>query len=132
MTLKQLVKLYGPLEQLQWGDPFRPSSSIWVGADKNDGPMRHLLLEPSPVPILPPLCFLVDAPAAMDNGDNLVVYARVMLSEKVAYLQAKSAMHHAHERAVLHPASFRTPSSFTPARFFQRRPPTFKLRWRCT
>lgn len=35
----------------------------------------------------------------MDNGDNLVVYARAMLSEEVAYLQAKRAMHQVHERA---------------------------------
>ncbi|KAE8818062.1 hypothetical protein D1007_04163 [Hordeum vulgare] len=35
----------------------------------------------------------------MDNGDNRVIYASVMLPEEVAYLQAMRAMHHAHQRA---------------------------------
>ncbi|KAE8801528.1 hypothetical protein D1007_22851 [Hordeum vulgare] len=54
---------------------------------------------PSPLPISSPLCFLVDDPTAMDNDNNLVVYARTMLPEEVAYLQAKKAMRQAHERA---------------------------------
>ncbi|KAE8796880.1 hypothetical protein D1007_28004 [Hordeum vulgare] len=53
-----------------------------------------------------PLCFLVDDPATMDNGDNLVVYARAMLPQKVAYLQAKRAMHQAHERVRATPDFF--------------------------
>ncbi|KAE8775821.1 hypothetical protein D1007_51618 [Hordeum vulgare] len=71
-----------------------------------------------PVPISSLLCFLVDDPAAMDNGDNLVVYASVMLLEEVAYLQAKRAMHQAHERARATPGFFQNTLVVHPARFF--------------
>ncbi|KAE8795924.1 hypothetical protein D1007_29115 [Hordeum vulgare] len=66
----------------------------------------------------------------MDNGDNLVVYARAMLPEEVAYLQAKRLMHQAHECARATPDFFQNTLVVHPARFFQRRPPTFKLRRR--
>ncbi|KAE8778166.1 putative cysteine-rich receptor-like protein kinase 35 [Hordeum vulgare] len=64
----------------------------------------------------------------MDNDDSLVVYARVMLPEEVAYLQAKRAMHQAHGRAR---ASPRTPSPSFLAPYSRRRPPTSMIRWRC-
>ncbi|KAE8786875.1 hypothetical protein D1007_39118 [Hordeum vulgare] len=81
------------------------------------------------VPILPPLCFLVDDPATMDNDGNLLVYAHAMLPEEVAYLQAKRAMHQAHERARATPGFFQNTLVVHPPRTsFQRRPPTFKLR----
>ncbi|KAE8769118.1 hypothetical protein D1007_59351 [Hordeum vulgare] len=68
----------------------------------------------------------------MDNGDNLIVYARAMLPEEVAYLQAKRVMHKVHERARATPGFFQNTFVVHPARFFERRLPTFKLRWRCT
>nr|AGW47735.1 hypothetical protein [Hordeum vulgare subsp. vulgare] len=67
----------------------------------------------------------------MDNGDNLVVYASAILPEEVAYLHAKRAMHQAHERARVTPGFFQNTLVVQPACFFQRRPPTIKLRWRC-
>ncbi|KAE8777016.1 hypothetical protein D1007_50266 [Hordeum vulgare] len=99
------------------------------GKDKRDAYLwKGPLTERSPVPISPPLCFLVDDPTSMDNGDNLVAYTRAILSEEVAYLQAKRAMHQAHERTRATSVFFQNTLSSTSARFFQRRPPTFKLR----